>query len=117
MPENLDPLPIVRDFPGQSVKVLLNFARGKEAFGEPVAAAALTVVSYGVGLGVQPKVFGSELEDPAPLAQKVSEALQSALDQDAELRAGGQDAKGFLPIPWLLIAEWAVQLIIRKMLD
>ena len=112
-----DPVEIVREFPANSVKILLNFARGKEAWGESVAAAALTVVSYGVGLGVQPKVFGGELADPAPLATKVAEALQNALDQHDELKAGGQDAKGFLPIPWVLIAEWAVQLIIKKMLD
>lgn len=112
-----DPVEIVREFPSNSIKILLNFARGKEAWGENVAAAALTVISYGVGLGVQPKVFGSELEDPAPLAQKVSEALQAALDQHEELKAGGVEAKAFLPIPWVLIAEWAVQIIIRKMLD
>lgn len=112
-----DPVEIVREFPANSIKILLSFARGKEAWGEPVAAAALTVISYGVGLGVQPKVFGGELEDPAPLAQKVSEALQAALDQHEELKAGGVEAKAFLPIPWVLIAEWGFQLILRKLLD
>ena len=107
----VDPIEIPTEFPINSVSTLLAFVRGKEPYGKTVLASCITVIAYGAGMSVAPKIVGSSpapLTDPAPLDQKVSEALQQALDQHSQ----PQVAMGI--VPWALIVDYAIQLILKK---
>lgn len=105
-----DPIEIPTDFPLNSITTLLAFVRGKEPYGRTVLASAITVIAYGANMAVAPKVVGAPapLTDPAPMEQKVAEALQAALDQHSQ----PQVSMGI--IPWALIVDYAIQLILKK---
>lgn len=107
-----DPIEIPTDFPTVSVGNLLAFARGRMPWDREVLASIITVLAYGSSMAVAPKVIGSgapsPLTDPAPLETKVAEALQQALDQNANQ----QVSMGI--VPWSLIVDWAIQVLLKK---
>lgn len=108
----MDPIPFPTDFPSQSIRTLLDFVRGKQQFGRTVGEAAWTVAGYGAGLGLQVQTMGAApLHDPAPLETKVAEELQNALNANEP----GAEVKG--PILWGLIAEFAINLVLKKILN
>lgn len=107
----MDPIQLPTEFPSISIKTLLDFVRGRTEWGRDVLAAALTVVAYGAQMAIPPRVVGSlppPVGDPAPLDTKAAEALEQALAQHSE-----PGVKMGL-IPWVLIVDWAIQLLLRK---
>jgi hypothetical protein len=107
----MDPIQLPSEFPAISIKILLDFVRGRTEWGRDVLAAAITVVAYGAQMAIPPKVVGSApspLGDPAPFETKAAEALEQALTQHTE----PQVKSGI--IPWALIIDYAIQLLLRK---
>lgn len=105
----MDPVPFPTEFPGLSLRVLLDFVRGKKAFGREVAEAAYTILGYGANLGLPPAPVAGPLSDPAPLETKVAEALGQALES---AEGGEHDPKAGV-VPWLLILEFVGPLILK----
>jgi hypothetical protein len=108
-----DPCELPVEFPAKSVAVMLDFVRGRQGWDREVLAAVWTLVGYGAGLGVPPKVVGQVASgvpgfDPGPLETKVAEALEQALSQheQPEARMG--------LIPWVLIVDFAIQLLLKR---
>lgn len=99
-----DPIQLPNELPVNSLKILLDFARQKQAWGRDVLAAAATVALYGAQLAV-PAPSMATGEDFSPEA-----ALEAAIAQ-AE---AGDEAKQFLPIPWIMLAQWALGLLLNK---
>jgi hypothetical protein len=107
----MDPIQFPSEFPSQSIRTLLDFVRGRQPFGRGVAESAWTVAGYGAGLGLPVQAMGTApLADPAPLEQKVAEGLQAALDANEP----GAEVKGL--VPWVLIVEFAINLLLKKTL-
>lgn len=102
-----DPIQLPNEIPVVSLKILLDFARGKQPWGRDVLAAAATVGLYGAQLAV-PAASMATGEKFNP-----EEALEDAIRQ-AE---AGTDTKQFLPIPWVMLAQWALGLLINKLID
>lgn len=99
-----DPIQLPNELPVNSLKILLDFARQKTPWGRDVLAAAATVGLYGAQLAV-PAPSMATGEDFNP-----EEVLESAISQ-AE---GQAEAKQFLPIPWIMLAQWALGLLLNK---
>jgi hypothetical protein len=100
-----DPIQLPNELPVNSLKILLDFARQRTPWGRDVLAAAATVALYGAQLAV-----------PAP-TMSTGEAFEpEAVLEAAIAQAEGQtDAKQFLPIPWMLLAQWALGLLINRL--
>ena len=101
------------DFPAKSVAIMLDFVRGRQEWGRDVLAAAWTLAGYGAGLAVTPKVVGQVPSgvpgmDPGPMETKVAEALEAALAQHEtpEVKQG--------LVPWALIVDFAIQLLLKR---
>lgn len=105
----MDPVPFPTEFPGLSLRVLLDFVRAKKAFGREVAEAAYTILGYGAHLGIPPAPVAGPLSDPAPLETKVAEALTQALESS---EVDGPNPKAGV-VPWLLILEFVGPLVLR----
>jgi hypothetical protein len=108
-----DPCELPVDFPAKSVAVMLDFVRGRQSWDREVLSAVWTLVGYGASLGVPPKVVGQVASgvpgmDPGPLETKVAEALEQALSQheQPEARMG--------LIPWVLIVDFAIQVLLKR---
>jgi hypothetical protein len=106
----MDPLRVPTEFPGVSIRNLLDFARGKHGWDVEIFESALTVVAYGYGMASLPKTVGAALADPAPIQTVVIEGLQAALDQQAE-----PEAKTFTLIPWAIIIEFAISALLKHL--
>jgi hypothetical protein len=106
----MDPLRVPTEFPGVSIRNLLDFARGKHEWDVEVFESVLTVVAYGYGMAALPKAIGAALADPAPIQTVVIEGLQAALDQQAE-----PQAKTFTLIPWAIIIEFAISALLKHL--
>jgi hypothetical protein len=100
-----DPIQLPNELPINSLKILLDFARQKTPWGRDVLAAAATVALYGAQIAVPaPSMDTGEAFDPET-------ALESAISQ-AE---APDEIKQFLPIPWVLLAQWAIGLLINRL--
>jgi hypothetical protein len=100
-----DPIQLPNELPINSLKILLDFARQKQPWGRDVLAAAATVALYGAQIAVPaPSMETGEAFDPEA-------ALEAAISQ-AE---APDEAKQFLPIPWVLLAQWAIGLLINRL--
>lgn len=99
-----DPIQLPNELPINSLKILLDFARQKTPWGRDVLAAAATVALYGAQIAV-PAPSMATGEDFNPEA-----ALEAAISQ-AE---APDEIKQFLPIPWMLLAQWALGLLLNK---
>ena len=100
-----DPIQLPNELPVNSLKILLDFARQRTPWGRDVLAAAATVGLYGAQLAV-PAPSMATGEDFSP-----EEALEDAIRQ-AE---AGSDTKQFLPIPWVMLAQWALGLLLNRL--
>ena len=100
-----DPIQLPNELPVNSLKILLDFARAKQPWGRDVLAAAATVGLYGAQLAV-----------PAPTMATGEEFNPEAALEAAISQAEGQtDAKQFLPIPWVMLAQWALGLLLNRL--
>ncbi len=106
----MDPLRVPTEFPGVSIRNLLDFARGKHEWDVEVFESVLTVVAYGYGMAALPKAIGAALADPAPIQTVVIEGLQAALEQQDE-----PEAKTFTLIPWAIIIEFAISALLKHL--
>jgi len=101
-----DPIQLPNELPVNSLKILLDFARQRTPWGRDVLAAAATVGLYGAQLAVPaPTMATGEAFEP--------EAVLEAAIAQAE---GQTDAKQFLPIPWVMLAQWALGLLLNKII-
>lgn len=100
-----DPIQLPNELPVNSLKILLDFARQKTPWGRDVLAAAATVGLYGAQMAV-PAPSMATGEDFNP-----EEVLEDAIRQ-AE---AGSDTKQFIPIPWVMLTQWALGLLINRL--
>lgn len=110
----MDPMALPTELPVNSLRILLQFVRGKTEWNGEVLAAGVTVIAYAANLASPgPKVVGANgpLGDPAPLETKVAEGLQLALDQADQ----PQVSMGI--IPWVLIVEFIASAIVKRLLS
>lgn len=108
-----DPCELPIDFPAKSVAIMLDFVRGRQEWCREVLAAGWTLIGYGAGLAVAPKVVGQVPSgvpgmDPGPMETKVAEALEQALAQHEQ-----PEAKMGL-VPWVLIVDFTIQLLLKR---
>jgi hypothetical protein len=101
-----DPIQLPNELPINSLKILLDFARQKQPWGRDVLAAAATVALYGAQIAVPaPSMATGEEFNPET-------ALEAAISQ-AE---APDEIKQFFPIPWVLLAQWAIGLLINRLI-
>lgn len=100
-----DPIQLPNELPINSLKILLDFARQKQPWGRDVLAAAATVALYGAQIAVPAPSMatGEEFNPEATLEAAISQA------------EAPDEIKQFLPIPWMLLAQWAIGLLINRL--
>ena len=101
-----DPIQLPNELPVNSLKILLDFARQRTPWGRDVLAAAATVGLYGAQLAVPAPTMatGNEFDPEAVLL----EAIHQAESKD-------DNVKEFLPIPWVMLAQWALGLLLNRL--
>jgi hypothetical protein len=100
-----DPIQLPNELPINSLKILLDFARQKTPWGRDVLAAAATIALYGAQIAVPaPSMETGEAFDPEAV-------LEAAISQGE----APDEVKQFLPIPWVMLAQWAITLFINRL--
>ena len=106
--ENLmsDPIELPTTLPLNSLRVLLQVARGEHALDECVAASGLTVLGYVAGLYLPAHDAAQETAPAATIADALESAIASAEPQPA----------GAPNINWKQIAEFIITIVIKAII-
>lgn len=89
--------------PQEALLVMLDKVRGKDVSLAELCHAAWNVQGY-----AQAQFIGGGVAIGSTEVQTVSD---EKLIEEA-LKVGEEDAKGFLPIPWILLAKLAIKLVL-----
>jgi len=104
-----DPIELPKSLPLNSLRVLLQVARGEHALDECVAASGLTVLGYVAGLYLPAHDAVAVAQETAPAAT-IAEALESAIAS-----AEPQPAAA-LSVNWKQIAEFIITIIVKAII-
>jgi hypothetical protein len=102
-----DPIELPKALPLNSLRVLLQVARGEHALDECVAASGLTVLGYVAGLYLP--AHDAAAQETAPAAT-IAEALESAIAS-----AEPQPAAA-LSVNWKQIAEFIITIVVKAII-
>lgn len=105
-----DPIELPQSLPLNSLRTLLQFAKGEHQLDACVAAAGLTVLGYAAGLSLPAHDGGAKSAEPAAPAVNVIDALESAI-ASAEPQPAAARA-----IDWKKIAEFVITVIVKAIL-
>ena len=105
-----DPIELPSSVPLNSLRTLLQFAKGDHQLDACVAAAGLTVLGYAAGLFLPAHDGGAKSAEPSQPAANVIEALEAAIAS-----AEPQPAAA-LNVDWRKIAEFVITIVVKAIL-